>query len=93
MGTKIVIALLVVMGIITFFAYLIDKKKAEKGKWRTKEKTLLGLSFLFGSIGGLLGLYVVRHKTKHWYFVVVNWLSFILHMMILYFAAFGFPSF
>ena len=68
MGAKVIIALLVVMGIITFFAYLIDKKKAEKGKWRTKEKTLLGLSFFFGSIGGLLGLYVIRHKTKHWYF-------------------------
>ena len=83
MGTKIVIALLVVMGLITFFAYLIDKKKAEKGKWRTKEKTLLGLSFLFGSIGGLLGLYVVRHKTKHWYFVVVNYLSLIIHIFMI----------
>ena len=48
MGAKVIIALLVVMGIITFFAYLIDKKKAEKGKWRTKEKTLLSLSFFFG---------------------------------------------
>ena len=85
MGAKVIIALLVVMGIITFFAYLIDKKKAEKGKWRTKEKTLLGLSFFFGSIGGLCGMYILRHKTKHWYFVVVNWLSLIIQIALGFF--------
>ena len=31
----------VVMSIVTLLAYKIDKTKAKKGKWRTKEKTLL----------------------------------------------------
>ena len=43
---------------------LIDKKKAEKGRWRIKESTLLTLALLGGSIGEMLGMYVFRHKTK-----------------------------
>ena len=57
-------AYLVLLSIITFFAYLIDKKKAEKGKWRTKEKTLLFLSFLGGAFGGYSAMLIFRHKTK-----------------------------
>lgn len=81
---KIYLAIIGVMSLITLFAYYLDKKKAEKGKWRTKEKTLLSLSFLGGALGGLIALYVVRHKNKHWYFVVVNWLSFIIHIALGY---------
>ena len=43
---------------------------------------LLGSSFLFGSIGGLCGMYLLRHKTKHWYFVVINFLSLIIHIAL-----------
>jgi len=69
---------------ITYFLYVIDKNKAIKKERRIKEKTLLLFSFFLGSIGGILGMYLARHKTKHWYFVLINWLSFILHCGILY---------
>ena len=36
---------LAVMSLITLFVFLSDKKKAEKGKYRTPEKVLLALSF------------------------------------------------
>ena len=72
------------MGIITFALYGIDKKKAIYNRRRISEKTLLLSSFIFGSIGGLLGMYILRHKTKHWYFVFVNVFSFILHIFIGY---------
>lgn len=49
---------------MTFLAMFIDKKRAEKGEWRIKESTLLGLAMLGGSIGGITGMYVFRHKTK-----------------------------
>ena len=42
------------------------------GKWRIPEKALLLLSFLGGAIGGILGMLLFRHKTKHWYFWFVN---------------------
>lgn len=76
------LGLLFIMSIISFALYKIDKKRAIKNKYRIKEKTLLLSSFLFGSIGGLCGMYLLRHKTKHWYFVVVNYLSLILHIII-----------
>lgn len=71
------------MSLITAIAYGIDKAKAKKGAWRTPEKTLLLLSFLLGAPGGMIGLYVFRHKTKHWYFVAVNWASLLLQIAIL----------
>ncbi len=73
----------VFISLITYFLYAFDKYKASKNQWRIKEKTLLIASFLFGSIGGLMGLYIARHKTKHWYFVVVNWVSFMIHLSVL----------
>jgi len=54
----------IVINIITFLAMFIDKKKAEKEKWRIKESTLLLLSVLGGSIGGILGMYIFHHKTQ-----------------------------
>ena len=32
--------------------------------------TLLGLCFLGGSLGGLIGMYTFRHKTKQKYFTI-----------------------
>jgi len=81
---EIYLVVMVVMGIVSFSLYGIDKKKAIKNKRRISEKTLLLSSFLFGSIGGLLGMYILRHKTKHWYFVVINVVSLILHILLGY---------
>ena len=78
------LVIILVMSLVTALAYKVDKVKAAKSKWRTKEKTLLGLSFFGGSLGGLFSLYVTRHKNKHWYFGVKNFGSFILHVVIGY---------
>ena len=43
---------------------LIDKKKAENGKWRIQEKTIFMVTILGGGIGTILGMYIFRHKTK-----------------------------
>lgn len=61
---KNIIIYLLVINAITFFAMGIDKYKAKKGHWRTKEKTLLTLVALGGGIGGIVGMYYFRHKTK-----------------------------
>lgn len=72
-----------VMSIITLFAYKIDKTKAKHGVWRTKEKTLLILPWLMGGIGGLIGVYGVRHKTNHWYFPLNNVLALIVQFTLI----------
>ena len=55
---------LAVMNLLGFLSMFIDKKKAEKGSWRTPEKTLLTIGLLGGSIGSIIGMYVFHHKTK-----------------------------
>ena len=76
---------LLLLSIITFFAYGADKRKAKKGAYRTKEKTLLLLSFFGGAFGGYPAMLLFRHKTKgeHWYFTFVNLLGIIVHAALM----------
>ena len=78
-------AYLVLLSIITFIAYGVDKRKAMKKKYRTKEKTLLLLSFLGGAFGGFPAMLIFRHKTKgeHWYFTAVNLLGLAVHITLM----------
>ena len=57
---------------VAFMLYAADKRKAKKKRWRIPEKVLLGIGFLGGAIGALLGMNLFHHKTKHWYFWAVN---------------------
>ena len=61
----IVLIYLVIINVVTFFMYGIDKWKAKKSKWRIRETALLGLAVLGGSIGAWLGMKVWHHKTLH----------------------------
>ena len=56
---------LIVINVVTFTVYGIDKLKAKQGSWRISEATLLILAVIGGSIGALLGMKVWRHKTMH----------------------------
>ena len=62
-------AYLVVINIVSFAAMLIDKKRAMNYQWRIPEKTLFALAIIGGSGGSIIGMWLVRHKTRHWYFV------------------------
>ena len=63
------------MGLVALTAYGGDKRRAKTRHWRTPEATLLWIGFFGGSIGALSGMLLFRHKTKHWYFWVVNLLG------------------
>lgn len=78
----IALGIILVMSIIAFILYFADKKKAQKNKWRIKEATLLGFGFFGGAIGSLLGMKTFRHKTKHWYFWVVNIIGLIWQIAV-----------
>ena len=53
-----------------FFSMLVDKLYAKKKLWRIPEATLLTIALMGGSLGSLVGMYTVRHKTKHPKFAV-----------------------
>jgi uncharacterized membrane protein YsdA (DUF1294 family) len=76
---------LIVLNIITFVVYGIDKWKAMKGRWRISEFTLLLLAVIGGSIGALLGMRVWHHKTKHLKFKYGVPLILLAQLALLYF--------
>ncbi len=74
---------------MTFLLFVIDKKRSIAGSSaRIPEVTLISLIDFGGFLGGMLGMYVLRHKsnfTAKPYFAVSLFLSWILHFFILFF--------
>lgn len=67
---KGLIMYLVVINFITLAAFAIDKIAAIEGRSRIRIVTLLGLAFIGGSLGGLIAMYLFRHKIRKDYFTV-----------------------
>ncbi|MBQ4610189.1 MAG: DUF1294 domain-containing protein [Clostridia bacterium] len=53
------------MSFVLFAMMGIDKALAKGGAWRVPEKTLFLLALLGGALGGIIGMYFFRHKTRH----------------------------
>ena len=68
----IVAIYLVIINLIGIFVMWSDKRKAKKGAWRIKERTLFLVALLGGCLGTTIGMYWFRHKTQHWYFKYGN---------------------
>ena len=56
---------LLLINALGFLLMLADKHKARRGKWRIPEATLMFVAAIGGSVGSLVGMYTVRHKTCH----------------------------
>ncbi len=71
-GLKVLGVCLAAINVIAFVLFVWDKRVAVRGDGygrRVSEARLLGLCLFGGSVGGLLAMYAVRHKTQKWYFV------------------------
>ena len=79
---KIVLTYLLVVNVVAFMMYGMDKRKAVRKQWRIPEATLLGVAFIGGSVGALLGMQAFRHKTKHWKFKILVPLFLVIHVAI-----------
>lgn len=66
----LILSATLVMSLISFLMMGWDKRCARKGRWRVSEKALFLSAILMGAIGGVIGMRIFRHKTKHWYFQV-----------------------
>ena len=75
---------LIVINVVTFLIYGIDKWKAKQGSWRISEALLLILAAIGGSIGALLGMNVWRHKTQHKKFKYGLPLIFLAQIALIY---------
>ena len=79
----------VFINMITFLLMLADKRRAIAGRWRISEKTLLGAALIGGSCGGLAGMFLFHHKTKHLTFRLLLPLFFLIHLIAVFFLCRG----
>lgn len=82
---KILIVYLVVINFVSFAAFAIDKINAIEGRSRIRILTLLGLALVGGSVGALLGMYILRHKTRIDYFTVGIPLIMIMQVVVIFY--------
>lgn len=84
----IAIIWLILINLIAFAAYGMDKRKAVKGQWRIPEATLIGLSLAGGPVGAYAGMKVFHHKTKHAKFtigvpvIMAAWIAAVIFLLI-----------
>lgn len=79
---RILLVYLIGINLVAFFLMAADKRRAQKHRWRIPEHTLFAAAILGGSLGAILGMYLCRHKTKHWYFVVGMPLTLMLQLLV-----------
>ncbi len=81
---------LIIINIISFVIYGVDKYFAINNKYRISENLLLFLGFVGGVLGSILGMIVFRHKIRKIKFKVCLFMYFVLWVFILYKILFNF---
>ena len=70
--------------LLLFILMGLDKRKEILNHWRISEKTLFSLALMGGSIGGILGMYTFRHKTKHLKFTLGFPIIFLFQLIFIF---------
>lgn len=78
----LVLPLYLLVSMLTFVVYALDKSAAKKGAWRTSESTLHLLALACGWPGALIAQEKLRHKSKKQPFRLVFWLTVIMNIGI-----------
>ena len=60
-----ILSVILIVNVLAFLLYGIDKWKAKHSRWRIPESVLLGMAAVGGSVGAWLGMHVWHHKTQH----------------------------
>ena len=82
---KVLLIYLGIINLVTFIDFAIDKWAAINHRSRIRIVMLLGLAFIGGSIGALLAMYILRHKTQKDYFVVGVPLIIVMQVVVLFY--------
>ena len=86
MQHRILLIYLVVVNILTIIVFGVDKMNAKSNRQRVRIVTLLGLAFIGGSVGALIGMYGFHHKTKKAYFTVGVPLILLMQVVVLFYV-------
>lgn len=76
----------VMINVISFSLYGIDKRRAKQSRWRIRESVLLGATWLMGGVGAFAGMQLFRHKTQHKAFVISAPVAAVLQLALMLFA-------
>lgn len=74
---------LLIINIIAFVLFAVDKYKARRSLWRISERGLFLVCLLGGSIGGLFGIFLLHHKRRKPLFRYGVPVVFLLHIILL----------
>lgn len=86
------LTLLAALNLFTFIVFFIDKSAARAGGRRASEAILFGLAIIGGSIGAIIGMYSLRHKTLKFSFRVGLPLILLVQALIAAFYEFDLRS-
>jgi uncharacterized membrane protein YsdA (DUF1294 family) len=71
-----------IINLLTLLMFIVDKQAARAGRWRIPERNLLMLLLLGGVIGGMIGIFGIRHKSQHRSFRLVVIIALVLHIAL-----------
>ena len=59
------------INLVAFIMYGVDKHRAQKRKGRLSEAALIWIAVFGGSIGAIMGMYLFHHKTQKRKFTIL----------------------
>ena len=71
------------LNVISFSLFGLDKQRARRGLWRIRESVLLAVIWLMGGLGAWLGMQLFRHKTQKREFVVSSSVATVLQLALM----------
>ena len=71
------------LNVISFSLYGLDKQRARRGLWRIRESVLLAIAWLMGGVGAWLGMRLFRHKTQKRRFVISANVASVLQLALM----------
>ena len=88
-STNLLYIYVIIINVVTFFIYGLDKSKAKARQWRIPEAQLIFLAVIGGSVGALAGMKVFHHKTRKPKFKIGVPTILIIQLVIIYFLFSG----
>lgn len=76
---------LISINVLSFLIMGYDKHLAKIQRYRISERALFMFSIFFGSLGGLLGMYIFHHKTKKKKFTIGFPLLLVIQFIIIFY--------
>ena len=83
---KVLGGYLILVNVLTYWVYRLDKRRAEKGGRRIPERELLLWALAGGTLAAFLAMRRYRHKTKKVSFRVGLWTVVLIQLTLAWFT-------